>query len=97
MIARPLNRRILEPSFGDFAAECLGVFLDRATSSKLVLAAPVSFDLFADAVIKAQKIFVSQILDYHKSSPRNAPIYTFFLNSSPSVAQTGRSTGLCHG
>ena len=39
------------------------MLLDRGTGRKLVLVALISFDLIADVVIEAQKIFVSQIFD----------------------------------
>jgi hypothetical protein len=37
------------------------------TRRELVLVALISFDLIADVVIEAQKIFVSQIFDCHKT------------------------------
>jgi hypothetical protein len=45
------------------------MLLDRGTGRKLVLVALISFDLIANVVIEAQKIFVSQIFDCHKHSP----------------------------
>jgi hypothetical protein len=75
MIARPLNRHVLQSPFGHFAAQCLSILFDREAVGKLAFAAPVSFDLGADAVIETQKSFVCWIFDCHEDAPQNATLY----------------------
>jgi hypothetical protein len=83
LISLPLDRRILQSPFGNFATKCLGIFLNRVTDGELVLAAPVSFDMFADAVhglILANR---------HSSQPSNVapsqPVIFFAISPSSTV------------
>jgi hypothetical protein len=66
------------------------IFLNRARCSELVLAAPISFDLFADAVIETQKIFVSQIFDCHKHSPKTQLSPMVYLSAAGRRAKAAR-------
>jgi hypothetical protein len=69
----PLNRRVLQSPSGHFDAQSLGILPYGSADHEFALVTPVSFDLSADAVIKPQNAFVSQLLDCHANRlPRNS-------------------------
>ncbi len=64
-LRRPLDRRVLQPSFDQFASQPIGVLTNRWVRRELMLVRSISLDLLSNVFVEMREPLVGHMFDTH--------------------------------